>query len=86
FFSFGAVVLLNHKEAQRCCALFPAERLLSETDAPYQPLRGQGFSRWEDLPAILQGMAALRREAGSPGGDAAELEKIIDGNFFRVFG
>jgi TatD DNase family protein len=86
YFSFGAAILLNHKEAQRCCALFPVERLLSETDAPYQGLRGKGFSRWADLPAILRGMAALRREAGKPGGDAGDLEKTIDGNFFRVFG
>jgi TatD DNase family protein len=86
YFSFGTVSLLNHKEAQRCCALLPLERLLSETDAPYQGLRGQEFSRWADLKPILYGMAKLRQDAESPGGDAGTLEKTIDGNFFRVFG
>jgi TatD DNase family protein len=86
YFSFGAVILLNHREARRCCASFPGERLLTETDAPYQPLRGRKFSRWADLPLILQAMAALRREGGVFSGTAAELEKTVDKNFHRAFG
>jgi TatD DNase family protein len=86
YFSFGAAILLNHKEAVRACAGLPAERLLLETDAPYQPLRGRSFSRWEDFQAILAGAAALRREAGTGGGAAAELEAAADGNFSAVFG
>jgi TatD DNase family protein len=85
FFSFGAAICLNHREARRCCAFFPPERLLTETDAPYQPLRGRPWSSWADLPAILGEAAALRRAAGSPGGDPAELEKTVEGNFRRAF-
>jgi TatD DNase family protein len=85
FFSFGTAILLNHKEARRCCAFLPPERLLLETDAPYQPPRGKGFSSWADLPAILQSAVELRRAAGNPGGDPAELERIVEENFFRVF-
>jgi TatD DNase family protein len=85
YFSFGTVILLNHKGARRCCARFPPERLLTETDAPYQPLRGREFSRWADLPLVLRGMAELRNEGA--GGPAAEaLEKTVDGNFRRAFG
>jgi TatD DNase family protein len=84
YFSFGAVILLNHKEARRCCASFPTERLLTETDAPYQPLRGRDFSRWADLPLILQGMAELRWK-GSWDGTAESLEKTVDENFRRAF-
>ena len=85
FFSFGSVVLRNHKEAIACAAQFPPERLLLETDAPYQPLRGKEFSSFSDLNAICSGIAALRKEAGNAGGDAKELEEQIEKNFFRVF-
>jgi TatD DNase family protein len=86
YFSFGTVILLNHKAAMDSCARLPPERLLTETDAPYQPLRGKPFSSWADLPSIIAGVAALRREAGGTGGDAAELEAALDRNFARVYG
>jgi len=86
FFSFGAIVALNHREAMRCCALFPANRLLAETDAPYQPLRGKGFSSHADLPIIMEAIAALRRKAGSEGASATCLEKIVERNFHAAFG
>jgi TatD DNase family protein len=79
-FSFGAAILLNHKTAMEACARLPRDRLLLETDAPYQPLRGVLFSRWADLPAILTGAAGIRGE------DAGELEAAIDGNWQEVFG
>ena len=85
FFSFGTVIALNHREAMRCCARFPVERLLTETDAPFQPLRGTGFSRYADLPRILETMAALRCEAGEPAANAGALEKSVEGNFRAVF-
>jgi TatD DNase family protein len=85
FFSFGNTIALNHKQAQKSCALFPAERLLTETDAPFQPLRGKNFSQWTDLPLILETAAALRREAGSALTDAKELEAQIEANFHAVF-
>jgi TatD DNase family protein len=86
FYSFGTTLLLNHREAMRSCALLPAERLLLETDAPYQPLRGRAYSAWADMAAILTAAAALRAGAGSPCGDPEELEAVTDGNFFGVFG
>jgi TatD DNase family protein len=85
YFSFGASILLNHKEAIRSCAALPLDRLLLETDAPYQPLRGREFSRWSDLTAILRGAAEIRKEAGIDGGRPAELETAVDRNFYRVF-
>jgi len=84
FFSFGTALLHNHKNAIRSCAVFPAEHLLLETDAPYQPLRGKEFSSWADLSAILRSAAAIRKEAEKPGGEPEELENITDGNFFSV--
>jgi TatD DNase family protein len=85
YFSFGNVIMLNHKQAQKSCALFPAERLLTETDAPFQPRRTENFSQWADLPLIIETAAALRREAASAVTDAKELETRIEANFRAVF-
>ena len=68
-----------------CAALFPPDRLLLETDAPYQPLRGKAFSSWRDLDVICSCVAALRKEAGSAGGTPQELEEQTTANFFRAF-
>jgi TatD DNase family protein len=86
YFSFGAVIAKNHKEARRCCALLPADRLLTETDAPYQPLWGASFSRWADLPAILAAAARLREEAGSDAASPESLEAAVERNFFAAYG
>jgi TatD DNase family protein len=85
YFSFGAGILLNHKTAIRSCASLPLDRLLLETDAPYQGLRGRAFSRWADLPVILRGAAAIRRQAGATGGFPEELEAVTDRNFASIF-
>jgi TatD DNase family protein len=83
WFSFGAPIALNHKEAMRCCARLPVERLLTETDAPYQPPRSAAFSRYADLPLILQTMHSLRGQAGTL--PTVPLETLIDANFHAAF-
>ena len=88
YFSFGSIVLKNHKEAVACAARLPLDRILFETDAPYQPLRGKEFSSFADLKEICSCIAGLRNETGSNeiGGEGVEaFEKKIDENFFRVF-
>jgi len=80
YFSLGNTIMLNHRAAIRCCALFPADRLLTETDAPYQPPRGEAFSSYANIPRILETAAALRE-----GTTAEELETIIERNFRAVF-
>jgi TatD DNase family protein len=84
YFSFGSNIVCNHRQAMRCCAMFPAERLLVETDAPFQVPKGQSFSHWADLPRIIEAASVLRREAGS-GTDANDLETQIEANFRDVF-
>jgi TatD DNase family protein len=99
FFSFGTAIMLNHKNAIRSCAAFPADRILFETAAPFQPPRGKRHSSFGDLPAIIRAAADYR---GGP--DAAtmlsaapalaagtalnvvRLERESTAAFFRVFG
>jgi TatD DNase family protein len=82
FFSLGTTILLNHKNAIRSCAAFPPERILFETDAPFQPLRGKRHSSFGDLPAIVRAAAAIRNPDDLA---AAELEQSSASAFFRIF-
>ena len=84
YFSFGNTIMLNHKQAIHCCSLLPLERLLTETDAPYQPRRGEKFSTWADLPLILKTAANLRSESGNLI-DERDLETQIEMNFKNIF-
>ncbi|MDR3302087.1 MAG: TatD family hydrolase [Spirochaetaceae bacterium] len=86
YFSFGSAIMMNHKNAMQCCAALDAERLLFETDAPYQPLYGKKFSVWQDIFQVINAASALRREAGSTLTEKNELEYITDKNFDLVFG
>ena len=85
YFSFGAAIINNHKQAQRCCAVFPADRLLLETDAPYLPPQGKKFSTWADLPVICQRAADLRKAAGSPCCCFEDVEMQCESNFLKAF-
>jgi TatD DNase family protein len=84
-FSFGTAILNNHKKAQKAVSVIPPQRLLFETDAPYQPSRGNEYSHYRDLRPILEKAAALRREAGSDFSDVHALEALTDAQFFSLF-
>jgi TatD DNase family protein len=85
YFSFGTAVLKNHREAIASAGILPADRILLETDAPYQPLRGKKYSTWRDLSQICLCIASLRKDTGSPCANPEELEEQTAKNFFRVF-
>jgi len=85
YFSFGTAVLKNHKEAMASAGILPASKLLFETDAPYQPLKGKEFSTWRDLSQICSCIAGLRKGVGSPCASPEELEAQTTENFFQVF-
>lgn len=86
FFSFGAPIARNHKRAMEACAGVEAERLLFETDAPYQKPRGRAYSTWADLADIIRAAAALRSAAGMSPEEPRELEAASDDNFRRAYG
>jgi TatD DNase family protein len=94
YFSFGSPIVNGNKRAMAACAAVPADRLLSETDAPWQPPRRPsptglpperargGAADWcrpEDLVAIVDGMAALR------GVERRPLEDALARNFAAAY-
>jgi TatD DNase family protein len=84
YFSFGTTILLNHKTAMKSCAAIDAERLLFETDAPYQSPRGRQYSSYADIVDVINKAAELKLSAGKPC-TASELERISDENFYKVY-
>lgn len=80
FFSFGATILNGHKRAIEACATLAGDRLLTETDAPWQPPRGAAFCTIGDIARIVAGMAAARGEA------ATAIEESVSANFSRAYG
>jgi TatD DNase family protein len=80
FFSLGTTLLLNHKVARRVAAEVEPQRLLTETDAPWQPLRGGAFSCYSDLAHIVAELAVLR------GLDADALLHQVEANWERAYG
>jgi len=85
YFSFGNAIMLNHKQAIQCCSQLPVERLLTETDAPFQPRRGEKHSVWADLRFIIETAVTLRNEAENAVTDAKTLESQIEENFRKVY-
>ncbi len=61
YVSFSASILKS-PHRQETVAVVPAERLLLETDGPYQPAAGQGESSPSFLPRLNDEIAALRGE------------------------
>jgi len=84
YFSFGNTIMLNHKQAIQCCSSLPIERLLTETDAPFQPRRGEKYSSWADLSLILKTVANLRGKSGNLIYEK-DLETQIENNFRLAF-
>jgi TatD DNase family protein len=85
YFSFGTPVLNGNKRAVAACAALPPDRLLAETDAPWQPPRlslrsGRDYCRAEDIELVIGGIASLRGIA------PAEAGALCAANFRSAYG
>lgn len=60
FFSFGKPLLNGRKASAGCVEELPLERLLLETDAPYQTLKGEDFTSPDDIKKVYSEAARLR--------------------------
>jgi TatD DNase family protein len=79
YFSFGKPLLNNNKRAASCVRELPSDRILAETDAPYQRLKNEEKTLPEDIVRVHERIAEIR---GITVGEAAAAASR---NFFAVF-
>lgn len=80
YFSFGTPLLRGAKHAIETCAALPADRILSETDAPWQSPIGAPWTNPWHIAAVAEVIASrrnLRTEAA---------ESLLRDNFNKAFG
>ena len=56
YFSFGKQLLNGNKKAIACVRELPIERILAETDAPFQFLKGEKYTKIIDIKRVYEAM------------------------------
>jgi TatD DNase family protein len=79
FFSFGTPILNGNKKAVLALSLIPLERILVETDAPYQPVMGENFSKAGDILKVIEKTAIIK------GVDKPEVMSAVRENLHKTF-
>lgn len=88
YFSFGKPLMNGAKKAIACVRSLPIERLLFETDAPYQTLKGELATSLAEIADVYQAAFEIRA-AGVPfeaRPSFADFAAAIGKNFCVVFG
>ena len=62
YFSFGKQMMNNNKKVISCVKELPLEKLLCETDAPYQFLKGETKTKNSQIKEIYSAFISLRNE------------------------
>jgi len=80
YFSFGKALLRGNKKSIACVSELPLDRLLFETDAPFQTLRGEAFTAMDDIKLVYKNAANLRSLP------LYEFCMDVERNFTMIFG
>lgn len=62
YFSFCKQILNGNKKSIECVRNLPLDRLLLETDAPFQTLKGEQFTSPAEIRRVYQAAYKIRRE------------------------
>lgn len=82
YFSFGKQLLNNNKKVIACAAELPVERLLCETDAPFQTLKGENQTYLCEIEKVYGAMYELRKNEVS----YASFQEQLCLNYKHLFG
>ncbi len=80
YFSFGTTLLRGARHAIESCEGLEEMRILSETDAPWQPPRDCAWTKAEKIAEVVEAIASVRRVP------ADEARRVLADNFFTAFG
>ncbi|MBQ7620227.1 MAG: TatD family hydrolase, partial [Treponema sp.] len=87
YFSFGKPIVNGAKKAMHCVRALPIDRLLFETDAPYQTLKGEKATSPAEIADVYQAAFELR-SAGSPYEARPsfwDFAKSVEANFNKAY-
>ena len=79
YFSFGKQVMNNNKKVIACVRELPEETLLTETDAPWQFLKGEKCTIPSDIKKIFEAFCQIRQTAPE------QLAQTLKNNFYNLF-
>lgn len=79
YFSFGKQLLNNNKKAIGCAVELPLERLICETDAPYQYLKNENKTCVSEIQKVYEALINLRKE------DEEHIFSQLNKNFDSLF-
>ena len=79
YFSFGKQVMNNNKKVIACVRELPESVLLSETDAPWQFLKGENPTNPADIKKIFEAFCQIRQTPPE------KLQQTLKNNFFNLF-
>lgn len=85
YFSFCKQIIGGNKKSMDCVKNLPSGRLLLETDAPFQTLKGEQFTSPSEIRRVYQAAYTLRREK-EPLLTENEFSAALQRNFQNVFG
>lgn len=80
YFSFGKPLLNGNKKSIGCVKELPLEKILLETDAPYQTLKGEEKTTPMQIKQVYEKACEIR------GMNMENLENCVLKNFFAAFG
>jgi len=78
YFSFGTTLVNGHKKAIDTVQNLPTKRILTETDAPYQPFKGREMTIAQDIEKIIAEFAQIK------GLSLDEIETFLYNNFLKI--
>ena len=79
YFSFGKQVMNNNKKVISCVRELPESVLLTETDAPWQFLKGETHTNPSDIKKIFEAFCQIRQTSPE------QLQQTFQNNFFNLF-